>query len=166
MNEKKSVDGKLNSYKISGMHCAMCVKSVENAIKKVNGVLQVEVNLGTETAYVNSSGLSDVSSIKNAIEDAGYGLITDEITMNIQGMHCAMCVKSIEQALTALEGVFNVDIDLTAETARIKYLSESITISEIKEAVAKAGYKVSGISGETDPAQERKEKRALQKTMG
>ncbi|MCK5224381.1 heavy-metal-associated domain-containing protein, partial [Candidatus Calescamantes bacterium] len=45
MNEKKSADGKLNSYKISGMNCAMCVKSVENALKKVNGVLQVEVNL-------------------------------------------------------------------------------------------------------------------------
>ncbi|MCK5339757.1 MAG: heavy metal translocating P-type ATPase, partial [Desulfobulbaceae bacterium] len=165
MNEKKSADGKLNSYKISGMHCAMCVKSVENAIKKVNGVLQVEVNLGTETAYVNSSGLNDVGSIKNAIEDAGYGLIMDEITLNIQGMHCAMCVKSIEQALTVLKGVFSVDIDLTAETAHIKYLSESITISEIKEAVAKSGYKVSSISGETDPAQERKKKRALQNKL-
>ncbi len=55
MNEKKSADGKQNSYKISGIHYTKYMKAVENAIKKVNGVFQVEDNPGTETAYVNSS---------------------------------------------------------------------------------------------------------------
>ncbi len=59
--------------KIGGMHCAMCVTTIENSLKKLDGTIDVVVNLATEKATVNyDPALVDTERIKKAIEDAGY----------------------------------------------------------------------------------------------
>lgn len=40
------------TYHIKGMHCASCAGIIERTLKKVEGVSQIEVNYGTETAMV------------------------------------------------------------------------------------------------------------------
>ncbi len=58
---------------ISGMTCAACVKAVERAIGKLEGINEVNVNLATEKAkiiYDNSK--VRISQIKNVISKAGY----------------------------------------------------------------------------------------------
>ncbi|MEK7201142.1 MAG: heavy metal translocating P-type ATPase, partial [Patescibacteria group bacterium] len=40
------------TYPIKGMHCASCAGIIERTLKKVEGVSQIEVNYGTETALV------------------------------------------------------------------------------------------------------------------
>lgn len=40
------------TYPIKGMHCASCAGIIERTLKKVEGVSQIEVNYGTETAMV------------------------------------------------------------------------------------------------------------------
>ncbi|MDD5230495.1 MAG: heavy metal translocating P-type ATPase [Candidatus Marinimicrobia bacterium] len=59
--------------KIGGMHCAMCVKTVENALRKVPGVSTVNVNLASEKAYLalNDEQFS-INAARQAIESAGY----------------------------------------------------------------------------------------------
>lgn len=56
--------------KITGMHCAGCVASVENAIKKVDGVDEAVVNLTLEKATV--TGNATVDDIISSITNAGY----------------------------------------------------------------------------------------------
>lgn len=59
--------------KIGGMHCAMCVKTVENALGKVAGVSTVNVNLANEKAYLTFDGERfSIDTAKTAIESAGY----------------------------------------------------------------------------------------------
>lgn len=61
------------TLKIGGMTCASCVNSVEKALQGVPGVLEAEVNLGAERAYVRY--LPDhvaKKKLKEAIEHAGY----------------------------------------------------------------------------------------------
>ena len=59
--------------RIGGMVCAMCVKALEIAFKKLDGVVDVRVNLAAEKAYVTFNprmvGLADM---KKTIEDTGY----------------------------------------------------------------------------------------------
>ncbi|VAX00287.1 Lead, cadmium, zinc and mercury transporting ATPase; Copper-translocating P-type ATPase [hydrothermal vent metagenome] len=55
---------------ISGMSCAGCVGSVEDAIKGVVGVTQSSVNFAEHTALVE--GTADVSDLVSAIKSAGY----------------------------------------------------------------------------------------------
>jgi Cu+-exporting ATPase len=58
------------------MHCASCVASVENALKKVDGVLDVTVNLATERAFVTyQPDRVARAQLEQAITDSGYGVI-------------------------------------------------------------------------------------------
>ena len=59
--------------RIGGMVCAMCVGALEIALKKLDGVVEVRVNLAAEKAYVTYNprmvGLADM---KKAVEETGY----------------------------------------------------------------------------------------------
>ena len=56
---------------LSGLTCASCVASVEKAIKAVDGVSNVNVNLAERTALIY--GQAPLQAIIQAIESAGYG---------------------------------------------------------------------------------------------
>lgn len=59
--------------KIGGMHCAMCVKAVENSLHQVPGIGELTVNLATEAATIDyDGGKAGLAEIKKAIEGAGY----------------------------------------------------------------------------------------------
>jgi Cu+-exporting ATPase len=59
--------------KIGGMHCAMCVKAVENSLRRVPGIKELTVNLATEQAYLAYDGRqAGLEEMKKAIEAAGY----------------------------------------------------------------------------------------------
>ncbi len=60
--------------KVTGMHCASCAITIEDSLKKVEGVSKAAVNFATEKAYVeyNAPALTTRETIKKAIRDAGY----------------------------------------------------------------------------------------------
>jgi len=60
------------SLPIEGMSCASCVGRVEAALKKVEGVGSVSVNLATERADIVPAGQVDRQALIAAIEKAGY----------------------------------------------------------------------------------------------
>ncbi|MFW9780531.1 MAG: heavy metal translocating P-type ATPase [Candidatus Heimdallarchaeota archaeon] len=62
------------SLAISGMTCASCVSTVENAILGVDGVLSASVNLMTEKATVTIDDTqTDIETVIKAVENVGYG---------------------------------------------------------------------------------------------
>jgi Cu+-exporting ATPase len=68
-------------FSISGMSCAGCVATVENALKSMPGVSEASVNFAEHTAVVTGSATSE--SLIKAVEEAGYGaaeLVTEEDT--------------------------------------------------------------------------------------
>ena len=51
----------------------MCVKAIEDALGKLDGISKVTVNLTVEKAYVTyNSQITSITIMKNAIEDLGY----------------------------------------------------------------------------------------------
>jgi len=59
--------------KIGGMVCAMCVGALEIALKKLDGVVEVRVNLASEKAYVTfNARMVGLEEMKKAIVDTGY----------------------------------------------------------------------------------------------
>jgi P-type Cu+ transporter len=59
---------------ITGMTCASCVRRVEKALSKVEGVTAAEVNLATERAAVSVHGSApDLAALQDAVRSAGYG---------------------------------------------------------------------------------------------
>jgi len=60
--------------KISGMTCAACVARIEKNLKKTQGIVDVSVNLVTETAKVKFiDSIIDTNQIIKIIEKTGYG---------------------------------------------------------------------------------------------
>ena len=59
--------------KIGGMTCAMCVKTIEDTIKRLDGISSVNVNLSAEKAHITyNPKMTTVAEMKRAIEEAGY----------------------------------------------------------------------------------------------
>ncbi|MEN6342385.1 MAG: heavy metal translocating P-type ATPase, partial [Methanospirillum sp.] len=61
------------TLRVGGMVCAMCVSTIEEALRTLPGVLDAQVNLATERAHVvYNPSLVDVREMGGAIEAAGY----------------------------------------------------------------------------------------------
>jgi Cu+-exporting ATPase len=71
------------TFGVTGMTCASCVGHVEKALKEVEGVASVNVNLATERATVEYDPVkTGIDAFKKAVEDAGYGIgavVSEEI---------------------------------------------------------------------------------------
>ncbi len=60
----------MRKFIVSGMSCAACVANVERAVKRLDGVISVSVNLLTNSMQVEGSASDD--DIIKAVERAGY----------------------------------------------------------------------------------------------
>jgi copper chaperone len=65
-----------------------------------------------------------------------------EATVNIGGMHCDMCVASIEKGVNELEGIESVAVSLTDSTAMVKFDASKVDLTKIGKAIKKRGYSV------------------------
>ena len=59
------------TLKIEGMMCEGCVAKVDTALKNINGVTTVDVNLKKGIATIVHDGVDDVELI-TAVVDAGF----------------------------------------------------------------------------------------------
>ncbi len=128
---------------VTGMTCASCSSRVAKALRKVPGVLEADVNLASEQAHVqfDPAQVSPVA-LRQAVERAGYGVVTDEITFPVTGMTCASCSTRVTKALSKVPGVLEADVNLASEQARVVFLPGDVDATTLQQAVERAGYGV------------------------
>ena len=68
--------------------------------------------------------------------------LTTQATLRIKGMHCATCVDTVREALSSLEGVQDVRVNLATEKATITYDPSQASIESLEKAVKESGYEV------------------------
>ena len=123
---------KKTEIKVSGMHCASCALNVEKSLKDLEGVENAQVNIGTEKATVEYDPEKlKLTELENAIENAGYGVANDHVILKIGGMSCVMCVKAIEEGLGKLDGISDVNVNLTSEKAYVTYNPKMVTVEDM-----------------------------------
>ena len=61
------------TIKIKGMSCRHCVKSVTEALKKIDGVSDVNVNL--EKGEASYEGDVDIKTMKKTIAEIGFEVL-------------------------------------------------------------------------------------------
>ncbi len=131
------------------MTCAMCVQTIEKALKNVDGVISVSVNLGNEKAtVVYDPSRTDPKELQKTIEGSGYGVVNEHAALKIGGMTCATCVNTIENALRKKDGIAGVNVNLGAEKAYVTFNPSILGIPEMKKAIEDAGYQYLGLEGE------------------
>ena len=152
---------------ITGMTCAACARAVERSVAKLDGIKAANVNLAIEKLSVEyDESKVDISKIIEAVEKAGYGAKEEksvnirDINIPIEGMTCTACAKAVERAINKLPGISEANVNFATEKARVVYDSSKVRISEIKNAISKAGYKALEIESvkQVDSERARREK--------
>lgn len=136
---------------IEGMSCASCVGRVEAALRKVEGVRKVAVNLATERAEIEVLAGTSRQSLIEAIERTGFDVPSSTIELAVEGMSCASCVGRVEAALRKVEGVREVSVNLATERATVQGTAET---QALEAAVEAAGYDVRPIDSTADSGME------------
>ena len=136
---------------IEGMHCASCVLSVNKTFEKVEGVEDVDADLASNKLHitVNPKKVS-YDEMDKIVKNLGFALHSDEMTLRIQGMHCASCTMNVENFLIRLDGIFDVKADLTSQSARIRYDSSKVDLDEIEKVIESLGFELLGVEGQTE----------------
>ena len=138
---------------ITGMTCAACVSHVSQALEEVPGITEVKVSLASEKATVELlDDAPSLDALRDAVEDAGYGIATERVTLAVGGMTCSACVSHIERALAAVDGVVAAGVNLATERASVEYIPGVVAVSDMRHAIEDAGYSLISIVGEQDDA--------------
>ncbi|MDD3341070.1 MAG: copper chaperone CopZ [Bacilli bacterium] len=66
----------------------------------------------------------------------------ENILLQVDGMSCEHCVSSITKALTSLNGVEKVEVQLENKTVEVQFAASKISIDQIKEAIEDLGYDI------------------------
>lgn len=147
--------------KISGMHCASCALNVEKSLQDVEGVEDAQVNFGTEKATVEYDPEKvELVELEEKVQDAGYGVVNEQVTLKVGGMTCAMCVQAIEDVLNRIDGINQVTVNLSSEKAYVTYNPLMTSVSEMRDAIEDLGYEYRGVEGEVDEDAEEKSRQA------
>jgi len=70
-------------------------------------------------------------------------------TLQIEGMHCASCVASVEKSLKKVPGVKSATVNLATESASVEFDDSETGIEALKKAVEDVGYDVADNSMST-----------------
>lgn len=161
---------KTYTFDVAGMSCAHCVNRVEQALKSLPGIKNVDVDLNKNQARVtlekkdSSNDQEMISQCIQAIKEAGYEAVLKEddedktavlkpqddqtILLNVDGMSCAHCTASVTKALESVPGVVSVQVSLEKKQAVVIVRannSQAADVNTLIEAVKEAGYGASEI---------------------
>jgi len=140
---EKTKKSKKAHIPITGMTCTTCAATIKKGLAKLPGVKRAEVNFASEKASVEyDPSKVDLSRIKNAISQLGYGAATKKSIFPVGGMTCATCVARVEQALSTVPGVISASVNLASEKATVEYI-EGTEVASLRRAVKEAGYELS-----------------------
>ena len=126
------------TFELDGMTCASCVGRVERVLNGLTGITHANVNLARETATIQ--GGIPAAQIAAALTGAGYPARTEVITLSVEQMTCASCVRRVENALAAVPGVIAASVNLASETAQVTVLAGSARLADLVAATSAMGY--------------------------
>lgn len=93
------------------------------------------------------------NTLSAAVEEAGYDVPSESVSLSISGMTCASCVIRVEKALKKVSGVTDASVNLATEKAQITAVG--VPVDRLIAAVEKAGYDAT-VASDTSVSKEQK----------
>lgn len=137
--------GEKMAYRVHGMDCPACAKTIEKGLSTLKDIAEVKVNYSTAKMQVAASNADAFIPIKSEIEKLGFSIEPlnqngNIKTFEIEGMDCGSCAKSIENHLNTLSSVKNVSVNFSTGKMKIEH---SNSVEDIMTEVSKIGFKAS-----------------------
>ncbi len=156
---------------VEGMTCGACATRLEGALSQAPGVVRASVNFALERADVEfDPGKTSAAGVAEAVVHAGFRVPMQSFSFPIVGMTCSACSTRVEKALRAVPGVEEANVNLAIERADVRALAGIVSVGDLAEAVARAGYEARVRSNAEERAQadeqhQREEQAALRREM-
>lgn len=131
-----------NTYHVEGMSCASCAAAVERILKRLDTVENAEVNLVLNQVTIETETVISIDVYNDALKKAGFVLSEmqqHEITVHVEGMHCASCSAAVERILSRMDTITNVSVNLVLNQATITYCGK-LEFDTWQKAVEKGGF--------------------------
>uniref|UniRef100_A0A5F9CFD9 P-type Cu(+) transporter n=1 Tax=Oryctolagus cuniculus TaxID=9986 RepID=A0A5F9CFD9_RABIT len=143
---------------ILGMTCQSCVKSIEDRISSLKGIVSIKISLEQASATVKYvPSVMSLQQVCHHIGDMGYEASVTEgkaaswpsrslpaqeavIKLRVEGMTCQSCVSSIEGKIGKLQGVVRVRVSLGNQEAVITYQPYLIQPEDLRDHVNDMGF--------------------------
>lgn len=153
---------------ILGMTCHSCVKSIEDRISSLKGIVSIKVSLEQGSATVKYvPSVLNLQQICLQIEDMGFEASAAEgkaaswpsrsspaqeavVKLRVEGMTCQSCVSSIEGKIRKLQGVMRVKVSLSNQEAVITYQPYLIQPEDLRDHICDMGFEAA-IKNRTAP---------------
>ena len=126
--------------RVSGMDCASCAAAVEGALKQLEGVHDVRVDVvGGRVRVGYAEGKVARGDFSGAIQRVGYRVEDGDarrVAFTVSGMDCADEVRVIEAKFGKLPGVTKLEFDIVRHRLTVE---GAITPAEIQRGVKEIG---------------------------
>lgn len=148
--------GKKVVLNLLGLSCAVCARTVETALQEGEGVFEARVNFAAEKAYVEyDEHVLQEEKLLELVRKAGFDASIEhggqEITMDVQGLSCAVCAQTLEKELLEMPGVLQARVNFANHKAWVRFDPEEVSNSSIQAKVKESGYDVYREREEEDP---------------
>jgi Cu+-exporting ATPase len=105
-------------FKLEGMTCAACAKTIEKAVRKLPGVIEANVNFAAEKLIITfDPSLVKTSDIKRSVEKAGYKASEEESNIDVDKERKEKEIPDISN----FWGAIIADCDGTNDYGKIQY---------------------------------------------
>jgi len=126
---------------ISGMSCATCSGTIEEAVEELDGVAGMSANFASDEGVVTYDPAEvSLSEVYDAVEGAGYEPERAARTVSVMGMSCATCAETIEESLAGVPGVLSADANFASDEVVVAYNPADISFEDVYDAIEEAGY--------------------------
>ncbi|KAK6173176.1 hypothetical protein SNE40_016680 [Patella caerulea] len=142
---------------VEGMTCQSCVHTIKTGLESEKGVLNAQVFLENKEAVIEYSPTeTNPPNLAAKIEDMGFEARIKDVhpspssgnlpnttvvtTINIEGMTCQSCVKSIESNISSKDGIDSISVSLQNKQASVHYNPNKFNPVKIAEAIDDMGF--------------------------
>ncbi|WP_053946829.1 heavy metal translocating P-type ATPase [Halolamina sediminis] len=135
------MDTRTAQLNVTGMSCANCSATVGESLDELDGVVEANVNYATDEGSVEYDPAEvSLGEIYDAVEAAGYGVVSETATIAISDMSCANCAEANEDALEGVPGVVDAEVNYATDEAQVTYNPEDASLEAMYDAIEDAGY--------------------------
>lgn len=104
-------------FHVTGMHCASCVKEIENVARTIPGIVQCTVSFATQTIDVTAENEHSVKELRKHLEEMGYSLVKkrEEPSLFWNGIKAfTACVIALPLLVPMIMVIFDMGIHVPA----------------------------------------------------
>ena len=157
---QKEPDKFQTSYRIFGMDCAACAKTIEKGLNTLPDISSVQVNFSTAKMQVSANSSEALLPIERTVQKLGFTAepiqqINHVKTYDVVGMDCSSCAKSIEKHLMSLPTVSSANVNFSTGKMKVEHDGPS---DKIISEVSKIGFKAYLVENKSSSTKQKQSK--------